>query len=122
MKATMFAIISAGLLVSGCATTGGGAFRSDGVPAKEYYVGGGYQVYYSAPVAGTAYLVEESSGKLLVTESLRSGEMFTCDFDPTSEESQSIFKTLGIEPAQAKLSLYFVPEGGKVPGQTGNDS
>jgi len=97
------------LILSGCQifqASSDELFGPGGIPGDEYRVGGGYQIRYAAPEAGVVYLVEQRTGVLLGTESLRRGETF--EFFPTSEVVEG-FKRVGIELAQGEFVIYFVP-------------
>ena len=110
MKTTALALALA-LLLSGCASTGlSGAFDSNGLPKKQYYVGGGYRLNYRAPeMRGTLYLVEAVSSKLILTESLDKLQVFELDIDPRDEDMHMRLKSFGIDPLNAKFEMYFVP-------------
>ncbi|NLX07687.1 MAG: hypothetical protein GXY33_21320 [Phycisphaerae bacterium] len=82
-------------------------FRCDGITAEHYRVGGGYEVGYEASVKGTAYYVEETTGKLMVTRALHAGERFDICMSPTAEEQ--IQKVLSIPLKDAVFVLYFIP-------------
>lgn len=112
MKATLMMITISTLVLGGCATTGmSGAFDKDGLPKQQYYVGGGFSINYRAPgVRGNVYVVEENSGKLLVTESLEEHQVYNLDIDPREEDIHMRLKTIGMDPLNLKFSLYFVPQ------------
>jgi len=81
-------------------------FTEEGIPHSKYLVGGGFQMQYVAPTAGTALVVEESTSKILTTRTLDEGEMF--DFEVDMEPGDFI-TTLGISMPDARIALYFVP-------------
>jgi len=91
---------------AGCSSTSY-PLSAEGLPAKEYLVGGGFMIDWVAPEDGTAYLVEEKTKKILGTKSLKKGERFDLSF--TSTEPEEFEKMLGVTPAEARFSLYFVP-------------
>jgi hypothetical protein len=91
----------------GCASPGGGPYNSSGIPSKRYISGGGFLIEYTAKEPGTAVVVEQTTNKVLVTKTLGKGEEFEMDFDPTEED---LAKALGIQPSEARLVLYFVPD------------
>ena len=99
------------VLLAGCQTElvsdNGGNFNSKGLPSSKYFVGGGLEIVWDAPEDGTAYLVEETTSKFIMTKSLEEDEKF--DFSPGSvgpDEAKSVF---GVEMAKLKFSLYFIP-------------
>ena len=112
MKATLMMIGISALVLGGCATTGmSGAFDKDGLPKRQYYVGGGFSINYRAPgVPGTVYVVEVMSKKLIVTESLDIDKVFKLDFDTSDEDVHMALKEMGIDPLNLKFELYFVPQ------------
>ena len=81
-------------------------FRSNGLPAKKYLVGGGFQVEWTAPSNGTAHLVEETTSKIIQCQYLEQGKSFELSMALEPVEFKEYF---GIEMAEAKLSLYFIP-------------
>ena len=113
MKNTLLNCVLMGLpaiaivLSSGC--TSPDAIRSDGIPHSRYMVGGGYMIKYKAPSPGTAYFVEESSRKIIATQSLDEGEVFDIDMSVTDDSFIQGLERIGVEPDQAKFTLYFVP-------------
>ena len=111
MKAILMMITISALVFGGCATTGmSSAFDKDGLPKQQYYVGGGIGINYRAPgVAGNVYVVEENSGKLLVTESLDKGQVYNLEFSMDDDVHMGL-KSIGIDPLNVKFALYFVPQ------------
>ena len=81
----------------------------DGGFSKEHYVGGGYEINWTAKEKGTAFLGEETTTKILKTQSLEGGEQFVMSLEGISgeQEFESLF---GVKLAEAQFSLYFVPE------------
>ncbi len=112
MKALLMMITISALVFGGCATTGmSNAFDKDGLPKQQYYVGGGFSINYRAPgVPGYIYVVEEYSGKLLVTEILDKDQVYELEIDPRVEEDHMRLKTIGMDPLNLEFSLYFVPQ------------
>ena len=96
------------LMVGGC----GGAGRSlepDGLPGEEYLVGGGMMIDWEAPAAGTVYLVEKVTGKIIETRSVKAGDSYS--FAVASDRQASEFeRMLGIKFAEARFLLYFQPD------------
>ncbi|VGO19034.1 hypothetical protein [Pontiella sulfatireligans] len=84
-------------------------FDFDGIPGREYLVGGGYTIIYRAPVEGDLYLADESSERLLATVSLQAGEEHEMEFDIQDEKLSANLDAIGIDPQKAQFKLYFVP-------------
>jgi hypothetical protein len=117
--------LMASLMLVGCTSTSpvspqtGAQFTNRGLPAKEYLVGGGLQIFYRAPVDGTAYWVEETTAKVLQTKSLGESEDIRVelgDLDPCDFK-----QAVGIEVAKARMGLYFIPQERPVEGPFGPD-
>ncbi|HNS18872.1 MAG TPA: hypothetical protein PKH24_00155 [Sedimentisphaerales bacterium] len=96
------------LMIAGCSTT---AFLGRaGVPRGAKVVGGGFAIDWEAPTAGTAYLVEETSGKIIETRSLDEDETLDFDVDLSDDEVVQVFERItGVEMKKARLVLYFKP-------------
>lgn len=110
VKTALIIVAISAFFLGGCAATGtNGAFRSDGLPKQQYYVGGGFSVDYRARVPGSLFVVEENSGKLLVTKSLGKLEVYNFELDLQDEYILTKLKAAGIDPLNVKFSLYFVP-------------
>ena len=110
MKTALMMLTISALFLGGCTSTGmNGAFRSDGLPKQQYYVGGGFSINFTAPASGTAYIVEENSGKLLMTQTLDKDQLCGVDIDTREEDTHLRLKSIGIDPTNMKLGLYFVP-------------
>jgi hypothetical protein len=100
------------MLLIGCASfdaVGSGDFNSKGLPNQRYLVGGGLDIQWRTPEAGTAYLVEEKTGKIVMTKTLGTGEEFEFEFSPDSVEPEETEAIFGIEMSELKFSLYFIP-------------
>ena len=105
------AYVSMLLCLAGCSalpTSSEGAFTESGIPHSRYLVGGGFSIEYIAPANGTAYWVEETSGKILQTKSMNSGDK--AEFGGGSLDPEQIKQALGIDIKDTKFTLYFVPE------------
>ena len=103
------ACVSMLLCVAGCSTlstSSEGPFTKSGVPHSRYLVGGGFSIEYIAPANGTAYWVEETTERILQTQSMNSGDkaQFGGGMD-----ADSVKQALGIDVKDAKFTLYFVP-------------
>ena len=109
VNGTMLAgFLLAALALGGC----GGSGRSlepDGLPGEEYLVGGGMMIDWEAPAAGTVYLVEKVTGKIIETRSVKMGDSYS--FAVASDKQASEFeRMLGIKFAEARFLLYFQPD------------
>jgi len=80
-------------------------FRANGLPAKQYLVGGGMEIEWTAPTRGTAYWVEENTCKIVQTKYLEEGG----EFYMSNVNSEEFKNALGIAMGDARLSLYFIP-------------
>ena len=110
MKTALMAMIILALVLGGCVTVGnGGAFRSDGLPKQQYYVGGGLSFNYTPDQAGTLYLVEKNSSTFIVTQSLKANENLKESIDPSDEQILKRLEALGIDTKNMAFSIYFVP-------------
>jgi hypothetical protein len=95
------------LVLGGCSTER--SLQPDGLPGDEYLVGGGMMIDWEAPAAGTAYLVEKVSGKIIETRSLKPGDSYS--FSVGSSKQASEFEMmLGIKFSEARFLLYFQPD------------
>ena len=112
---TGIAAILAAVLLVGCApkdqrsrlvNIGGGQV----LQGKQYLVGGGLTISWKAPEAGTVYLMEKKTRKLVETKSLEQGDVFSFTVDSTVR-AQELGDILGINLAKAQFLLYFEPAG-----------
>jgi len=101
------AILAAGLL-AGCASKE--RLHVAGLPGEQYLVGGGLNISWKAPEAGTVYLIEKRTRKLVETRSLEEGGVFSFTVDSTVR-AQELGDILGINLARAEFLLYFEPVG-----------
>jgi len=98
--------------LTGCSSfepTDSGDFNSKGLPSQRYLVGGGLDIGWIAKQAGTAYLVEEKTGKIVMTKSLDIDDEFDFEFSPDSVEPEDTKAIFGVEMSELKFSLYFIP-------------
>jgi hypothetical protein len=102
-----FLFLTAGLL-AGCRTSP--PLQADGLPGEQYLVGGGMMIDWEAPEAGTAYLVEKTSGKIVETRSLAKGDSYTFAI-ASGGQAAEFEKMLGIKFSEARFLLYFRPDG-----------
>lgn len=106
----IFFVLTA-VVFAGCGTSmlsSTGDFNSNGLPKQKYFVGGGLDIDWVAPQAGTAYLVEETTGKIIMTKSLEADDTF--DFSTGSAEPEGAKEIFGVEMSKLKFSLYFIPK------------
>ena len=90
---------SLALLAAGCAT--------GGLPRGAQVVGGGLLISWHSTKPGTAILVETTTHKTVMTESIN-GSYF--NFDAAREHDADILRAvLGFMPTNAQFVLYFVP-------------
>ena len=104
-------VVLSAVILPGCGSfvsDMGNNFNSDGLPKQKFFVGGGLQIDWIAPVDGTIYLVEENTRKILMTKSLEAGEDFELSVsDMNSDEAK---KLLGVSDiSKLNFSLYFIP-------------
>ena len=63
------------------------------------------QINYKATEPGVLYWVEETTSRILVTQSMKADETI----EQSVDDSEPL-KEWGIDPTMAKFTLYFVPE------------
>ncbi|MBN1362568.1 MAG: hypothetical protein JW993_18365 [Sedimentisphaerales bacterium] len=94
------------IIVAGCRSTP--AMRPAELPANVQVVGGGVMINWEAPADGTVYLVDKTSGKVIVTQTVEQGDPYEFELDP--EDGAEAFKAVtGVELEDARLVLYFKP-------------
>jgi hypothetical protein len=118
MRITRLGMTGLAIALVGCATSN----LPEGLPRGARLVGGGLQIAYRAPTAGTAILMEQTSRRIVATQSLDQGDAF--DFNPSSEGNRkdreiilSMFAaTNAVQsgeviqvPTNTFFQLYFVP-------------
>jgi hypothetical protein len=82
----------------------------DRLPGDKQLVGGGHMIEWRAPEAGTVYLVEKTTGKIIETRSLARDDVYT--FSVTSiTQAEDLQTLLGIQFSRARFLLYFEPGG-----------
>jgi len=112
MQVSRYLIVGLSVVIAG--TLGGcvsseSTLRPDGLPGEEYLVGGGMMIDWEAPAAGTVYLVEKVTGKIIETRSVKAGDSYS--FAVASDKQASEFeRMLGIKFAEARFLLYFQPD------------
>ncbi len=100
-------MVLAATLFAGCASKD---VRVAGMPGEQYLVGGGLNIGWKAPEAGTIYLIEKKTRKLVETRSVQEGEVYTFTVD-SIVRAQELGDILGVNFARAELLLYFEPAG-----------
>lgn len=85
MRNTLFAIIAVGVTFVGCATSN--------LPRGARLVGGGLDIRYNAPAAGTVILIERTSGRMVATKSLE-GKEAEFYFGPNSSDNGDVLATM----------------------------
>jgi hypothetical protein len=106
------------LLVAGC----GSGRRSQlvGLPDKPLLVGGGMLIKWKAPKAGTVYLVEKRTAKIIETCSVEKGDVYS--FCATSiVQADEFEQMLGMRFGNAHFDLYFEPLGEGSPAGEGHE-
>jgi len=98
------AVLMVLLFIIGCNTGGGRLFP------EENLVGSGLEIDWVAPAKGMAFLVEEKRNRIWKTQSVELGEKFSFSLGGFSapEQFEAFF---GVKLADARFSLYFLPEG-----------
>jgi hypothetical protein len=84
-------------------------FDFEGIPSREYLVGGGYIIRYRASVDGDLYIAEKTSNRLLATVSLQPGEQHELEFDINDANLTANLEKVGIDAKKAVFRVYFVP-------------
>ncbi len=85
-------------------------FRPEYLAGESRLVGGGLKIEWRAPEAGTVYLVEEHTRKLVQTFTLESGETYKFTVESVVD-ADDIETLLGIDIDDAQFLLYFKPVG-----------
>lgn len=112
MKSTLLAFVAVGLVLAGCTTSN--------LPRGARLVGGGLDIRYTAPAAGTVILIERTSGRIVATRSLE-GNGHEFHFSPNSFDNGDVLAAmfsavptkegeLTHVPTNTFFQLYFVPE------------
>lgn len=82
------------------------------LPDNPQLVGGGLNVTWRAPVAGTVYVVEKRTGKMIETHSLDPGEAYTFRVESVVQ-AQELQDMLGVSFSKMEFLLYFKPADGQ---------
>lgn len=103
------AVVGLMMAVAGCGTMG---LQGSDLPRGAKVVGGGFLIDWEAPTAGTVYLVEKTTGKIVETRSLDEDESYDFEMSLGDEGVAETFQnTFGVSVKEAKLVLYFKPAG-----------
>ena len=95
------------MIIAGCqSTTIDEHEAGTWLPDEHYIVGGGFEIDYTAPDHGTIILANQTTGQLLVTQSVEAGERYGIEIDPTED---GIEQMLGGDPSEVRIMLYFIP-------------
>jgi hypothetical protein len=97
--------------VAGCSSVDilrPGPLTSTAVPKKQYLVGGGMHIEYTAPSDGRLYWVEETSRKILAMKSVKADQ--EAEFGAEGMTADAVKNKLGVDLKDARFSLYFVPD------------
>lgn len=95
--------VSIGLV--GCATHPPRCPPQPIVPADARVIGGGYRVFYIAPVEGTFYVVDQPTGLLLTSWHRKKGDLF--EIIPST--FTKIAQALDMPLKDLKPVVYFAP-------------
>ena len=82
----------------------------DRLPGDKQLVGGGIMIEWRAPEAGTVYLVEKTTGKLVETRSLAEGDVYSWSVTSVTQ-AEDLQSLLGLQFSRARFLLYFEPGG-----------
>lgn len=91
-------------LITGCTTT----TSNTGLPHGSRVVGGGLSIEWEAPERGSVILREETTHRVVATQTLDEGNSF--DFPHSSSHQEALNRLFG-DPMPTNLTfvLYFVP-------------
>jgi len=104
----MVAVVGLLMAASGCSTMT--SLHGADVPGGAQIVGGGFMINWIAPTAGTVYLVEKTSGKIVETRSLDKDDTYEFEMSLDDEAVVKTFENaFGVPMKKAKLVLYFKP-------------
>ena len=65
--------------------------------------------YNTQETGGTIIIADSVSRKILSSKTMTNNEDFNSSFNPALESFINGLKNIGIDPANMKLSLYFIP-------------
>ncbi|OHB63010.1 MAG: hypothetical protein A2Y77_10675 [Planctomycetes bacterium RBG_13_62_9] len=87
-------------------------FRPEYLRGDGNLVGGGLRINWQAPEAGTVYLVEKRTGKLVETQSMQEGGVYHFAVE-TVVDAEDMEDLLGMNIDKAEFLLYFEPAGAR---------
>lgn len=93
-------------LLGGCDSEQASQFSR--MSGEKQLVGGGMMIEWRAPEAGTVYLVEKTTGKIVETRSLGEGEVYSWTVTSVVQ-AEDLQELLGIKFSKARFLLYFEP-------------
>jgi hypothetical protein len=105
---TLLVLCVSALFATGCASFQKTSFGFNGLPQEQYRVGGGFDIEYGAPAEGTFYLVDQSTGKFVITKDVTEGDTFEFSIDSQNIDDET--RACGVDTRKSKLVLYFVPK------------
>jgi hypothetical protein len=94
------------MVAAGCAAPSQ-YYPPTGLSQNLEVVGGGLTINWKAPTAGTVYLVEKTSGKIIETKSLDEGEVY--EFEVSPDQPTVFDRAVGVSLNNARLVLLFKP-------------
>ena len=110
MKAALMMVTISALVLGGCTIVGeSSAFRSDGLPKQQYYVGTALYFEYQPPCDGQIFVVEEISRKSILTQPVKKDDSFSFSFGDAGEDDIKMLESVGIDLSNMKFGYYFVP-------------
>ncbi len=101
-------VVAVGLMLigAGC-TTLSQNHPETGLPRNLEVVGGGLTINWIAPTAGTVYLVEKTSGKIIETRAMNAGDVYKFEVSP---DQPTVFeRSVGVNLNNARIVLLFKP-------------
>jgi hypothetical protein len=102
-------LVGAVIWSAGCRTP---LLRPEIPPVHSELVGGGLKIEWTAPVKGTAYLIEGMTNRMVETRSLDQGDTYS--FSPATEGQKIEFERIfGVKQSEARFLLYFRPADSK---------
>ena len=102
--AVVVAVVGLMMVAAGCAAPSQ-YYPETGLSQNLEVVGGGLTINWKAPTAGTVYLVEKTSGKIIETKSLDEGEVY--EFEVSPDQPTVFEKAVGVSLNNARLVLLF---------------
>ena len=105
-SAAAIVVVGLVMIAAGC-TTPSQSYPATGLPHNLEVVGGGLTINWIAPTAGTVYLVEKTSGKIIETRAMNEGDVFKFEVSP---DQPTVFeRAVGVNLNNARIVLLFKP-------------